>query len=59
MRRSAVKRAIEVAQSGSVAFDGRLVMGAFLRPETYDSFLKAPHVGPWERTAGLNFVHEK
>ena len=41
--------ALQVASSNVRSFDGRDVYGVFLRPETYDSFLKPPHVGPWQQ----------
>jgi hypothetical protein len=50
-RTHSVGRALEVASSGLKAFDGRSVFGVFLRPETYDSFLKPPFVGPWQKTS--------
>jgi hypothetical protein len=48
-RRNAVALALEVASSNMRSFDGRAVHGVFLRPETYDTFLKPPHVGPWQQ----------
>ena len=51
-RRHAVGRALEVARSGATSFDGRALLGAFLRPETYDTFLVPPHAGPWQATPG-------
>ena len=33
-RRSAVSRGIEVIEEGAHAYDGRTIMGVFLRPET-------------------------
>jgi hypothetical protein len=49
-RKHAVGRALEVAKETTRSFDGRQILGAFLRPETYHTFLKPPYVGPWQRT---------
>lgn len=37
-----------LASQNATAFDGRNIMGVFLRPETYESFLKFPHADVWE-----------
>lgn len=54
-RKRAIARAIAATEAASAqgikAFDGRPIMGAFLRPETYDSFLQAPHVSSWQSVA--------
>jgi hypothetical protein len=36
------------------AFDGRTVIGTFLRHETYESFLTFPHADVWERREGVD-----
>eukprot|EP00980_Cylindrotheca_fusiformis_P001504 scaffold346_cov116-Cylindrotheca_fusiformis.AAC.18 len=40
------------------AFDGRTVMGVFLRHETYDSFLQWPHADLWERREAVDIQAE-
>ena len=50
-RRAAIRMGIDVIESGGVAHDCRQIMGVFLRPETYETFLRPPFVGPWQRTA--------
>jgi hypothetical protein len=48
-RRHAVARALTVASAGLRSHDGRQVNGAFLRPETFDTFLEeGTDVGPWK-----------
>jgi hypothetical protein len=37
-----------LASQHITAFDGRNIMGVFLRPETYESFLKFPYADVWE-----------
>ena len=36
-------------ENNVTAYDGRNVIGTFLRHETYESFLKFPHADVWER----------
>jgi hypothetical protein len=40
------------------AYDGRTVMGVFLRHETYETFLTFPHADIWERRENVNLVLE-
>jgi len=56
-RKRAISTAIALTKSGLKADDGRDVMGVFLRPETYHSFLKEPNVHPWQtKDVDLNTV---
>jgi hypothetical protein len=47
IRKSVIASAISLTEMNLVSFDGREVMGVFLRPETYHSFLKKPFIGEW------------
>jgi hypothetical protein len=50
---------IENLQTNNLtAFDGRTVMGVFLRHETYDRFLPFPHADVWERRENVNLQKE-
>lgn len=50
-RKRAIATAIALAQQGNLtSFDGRPVLGVFLRPETYNHFLKPPFVHDWAQT---------
>ena len=50
-RKRAISTAIALVQQGDLkSFDGRQVMGVFLRPETYNSFLKPPYAHAWAQT---------
>lgn len=40
------------------AYDGRNVMGVFLRHETYETFLTFPHADVWERREGVDIAKE-
>lgn len=53
-RKHAIARSIALLEQGNmVAYDGRKVIGVFLRPETYSSFLNFPYADVWN-TAGVN-----
>ncbi|KAL3905337.1 MAG: hypothetical protein SGILL_009718, partial [Bacillariaceae sp.] len=41
-------------QNNITAFDGRNIMGVFLRHETYESFLSFPHADVWEQIEGID-----
>jgi hypothetical protein len=40
------------------AYDGRTVMGVFLRHETYETFLTFPHADVWERVSNVDIPKE-
>jgi GT2 family glycosyltransferase len=47
-RKQAIATSIALLEQGNMmAFDGRTVMGVFLRPETYSSFLHFPYADVW------------
>jgi hypothetical protein len=45
-------------RTNTTAFDGRNVMGVFLRHETYESFLTFPHADIWERLEDVDISKE-
>ena len=47
-RKAAIATAIAFVESRPIAYDGRQVMGVFLRPETYASFLQFPYLDIWQ-----------
>jgi len=50
-RKRAISTAIALTEQGNLkSFDGRPVMGVFLRPETYTTFLKPPFAHEWAQT---------
>ena len=50
-RKRAIATAVALIQQRDLkSFDGRTVMGVFLRPETYHSFLKPPFAHEWAQT---------
>lgn len=50
-RNRAIATAISLLEQRSLSsFDGRKVMGVFLRPESYGSFLKHPYAHEWATT---------
>ena len=50
-RKRAISTALALAEQGNLtSFDGRPVMGVFLRPETYLGFLKYPYAHDWGQT---------
>lgn len=54
-RKSAIATAIAFTETNQVGYDGREVMGVFLRPETYGTFLSFPYTDIWqEETVDLN-----
>mmetsp|Transcript_33427 Transcript_33427/g.69925 ORF Transcript_33427/g.69925 Transcript_33427/m.69925 type:complete len:512 (-) Transcript_33427:143-1678(-) len=38
------------------AFDGRNIMGTFLRHESYESFMELPHAGDWKRREDVDML---
>lgn len=48
-RKNAIATAIALTEQNLTTFDGRRVMGVFLRPETYNSFLQFPLADVWEQ----------
>jgi len=54
-RKSAIATAIAFSETNQIAYDGREVMGVFLRPETYGAFMQFPYADVWqEATVDLN-----
>ena len=47
-RKAAIATAIAFLETNPTAYDGRQVMGVFLRPETYASFLQFPYLDIWQ-----------
>jgi len=47
-RKAAIATAIAFSETNQTAYDGRQVMGVFLRPETYSSFMKFPFIDIWQ-----------
>jgi hypothetical protein len=47
-RKAAIATAIAFAETNQTAYDGRQVVGVFLRPETYGSFLQFPFLDIWQ-----------
>jgi len=47
-RKHAIANAIALTEQNITTFDGRKLMGVFLRPETYNNFLKFPLADVWE-----------
>mmetsp|Transcript_11864 Transcript_11864/g.18201 ORF Transcript_11864/g.18201 Transcript_11864/m.18201 type:complete len:498 (-) Transcript_11864:110-1603(-) len=47
-RKAAIATAIAFTEMNQTAYDGRQVMGVFLRPETYSSFMKFPFLDIWQ-----------
>ena len=47
-RKHAIADGISLVEQNITSFDGRHVMGVFLRPETYSSFLPFPLADVWE-----------
>lgn len=50
-RKAAIATAIAFAETNQTAYDGRQVMGVFLRPEVYKSFMKFPFMDVWQETS--------
>ena len=47
-----------LSRNNLTAFDGRHVMGVFLRHETYETFLTFPHADVWERREQVDIPRE-
>jgi hypothetical protein len=47
-----------MARHNMTAFDGRNVMGVFLRHESYETFLNFPHADVWERREQVDIQKE-
>lgn len=47
-RKHVVANALALTEQNITTFDGRTLMGVFLRPETYNAFLKFPLADVWE-----------
>ena len=47
-----------LTRNNITAYDRRKVMGVFLRHETYESFLRFPHMDNWERAEKVNIQKE-
>ena len=46
----------DLRKNNETAFDGRNIIGTFLRHETYESFLTFPHADVWERRENVDLI---